>query len=78
MIGYFMQEKVCDDLHGKPTMRIIVKVDREFWDNFKHDHVRLTHNQVKKYISDHAMYGLRKYLFSELTIKKIVIWYTNN
>lgn len=74
MIGYFMQEKVCDDLHNQPTMRIIVKVEKEFWDNFS-DHQRLTYNQVQKYISDHAMYGLRKYLFSELMIKKIVIWF---
>lgn len=72
--GYFLQEKVCDDLHNSPTMRTIVKVESEFWDNFA-DHKRLTHLQVQHYISDHAAYGLRKYLLSELKFKKIVIWF---
>lgn len=74
--GYFVQEKVCYDLHGKPTMHIIVRVESKFWDRFD-DHRRLSWHEMKRYISQNSMRGLRGYLYDDLMARNITSWFTN-
>lgn len=77
MKGYFVQNKVCYDLHGKPTMHIIVKVDKEFWHKFSHDHKKLSFREMKQYISKNSMRGLHGYLYDDLMSRSITTWFTN-
>lgn len=43
---------------------------------YKHSKGTYTMRDVQKYISEHAQYGIRIFLFEQLKEKGSVIWYT--